>query len=204
MTSPGFTFVRGAALPGLALALSTLLACGPEPAGAGDDDDDTETEPTGTTASTPMTTAGMTAAETTAGGGEADAGSDDDDTTGDAMADSDSGRGFIDDADDGPDDGGPQPLGGMCSASDECDSGFCYDIPMFGGVCSECLMDSDCDMGTCAGDFNAGYAVCTDGALGLMCDSDEGCMGELVCGTVIDTGGSSLSFSMQQAIQKRT
>ena len=190
MTSPGFTFVR-AALPGLALALSTLLACGPEPAGAGGDDEDTEAEPTGTTASTPVTTAGMTAADDTAGGGDADAGSDDNGTTsGDMEGDSDTGRGFIDDAeDDAPDDGGPQPLGGMCSSGDECDSGFCYDIPMFGGVCSECLMDSDCEMGTCAGDFNAGYAVCTDGALGLMCDSDEGCMGDLVCGELIDTGG---------------
>ena len=99
MTSPGFTFVRGAALPGLALALSTLLACGPEPAGAGDDDDDTETEPTGTTASTPMTTAGMTAAETTAGGGEADAGSDDD--GGGATVVVDAGTVVVDDGADG-------------------------------------------------------------------------------------------------------
>lgn len=190
MTSPGFTFVRASVLPGIVLALSTLLACGPEPAGSGGDDEDTEAGPTGTTASTPVTTAGMTAADDTVGGGEADAGSDDNGTTsGDMEGSSDGGRSFIDDAEGSGDGSGPQPLGGMCSSGEECDSGFCYDIPMFGGVCSECLMDSDCEMGTCAGDFNAGYAVCTDGALGLMCDSDEGCMGELVCGELIDTGG---------------
>ena len=192
MTFRGSTLLRGVALSGLALALTTLLGCGPEAAGAGDDEDaDTEAEATSTTATMPMTTAPMTTAGSTAGGGEADAGSDEGTTSDDMDGDADSGRGFIDDAEDDamPDDGGPQPLGGSCSSGDECDSGFCYDIPTFGGVCSECLMDSDCEMGTCAGDFGLGYAVCTDGALGLMCDSDEGCMGDLVCGELIDTGG---------------
>lgn len=84
---------------------------------------------------------------------------------------------------------GPQPNGSMCGGADECESGFCYQVPMLGGVCSECLMDSDCETGTCAVDFNALYAVCTDGSLGMMCDSDEGCMGELVCTELLDTGG---------------
>jgi hypothetical protein len=70
---------------------------------------------------------------------------------------------------------------------------FCYDIPSVGGRCSECLEDADCMMmgaaGTCALDFNAGFAVCTDGGLGAMCMSDAGCQMGLVCATLVDTGG---------------
>ncbi|HET6581970.1 MAG TPA: hypothetical protein VFG69_00960 [Nannocystaceae bacterium] len=84
---------------------------------------------------------------------------------------------------------GPQPNGGMCESNEGCDSGFCYLLPMIGGVCSECLMDADCEMGTCALSVEMMYAVCTMGELGDMCDSDEGCMGELVCTQLIDTGG---------------
>ena len=83
---------------------------------------------------------------------------------------------------------GPQPNGAQCAGESECESGFCYTIPMVGGVCSECLMDQDCDMGTCSLDA-VGYAICTDGSQGNMCDTDEGCMGELVCTELIDTGG---------------
>ncbi len=83
----------------------------------------------------------------------------------------------------------PGPNGEQCGGNDDCESGLCYIIPMLGGVCSECLMDSDCEMGTCSIDGAAGYAVCTDGSIGNMCDSDEGCMGALVCSELIDTGG---------------
>lgn len=82
----------------------------------------------------------------------------------------------------------PQPNGSQCSDAVECESGYCYQIPMLGGVCSECLVDTDCEMGTCSLD-PVGYAVCTDGSLGVMCSSDEGCMGELVCAELINTGG---------------
>ncbi len=106
----------------------------------------------------------------------------------DTADESDSG-GFInpDSEDSGPT--APGPNGAQCSANDECESMFCYTIPMLGGVCSECLADADCEMGTCAIDAAAMYAVCTDGSLGNMCDSDEGCMGALVCTELIDTGG---------------
>lgn len=89
--------------------------------------------------------------------------------------------------DSGPD--GPQPNGGGCANNEGCESGFCYAIPQIGGVCSECLVDSDCEAGTCAVDFAAMYAVCTDGSIGNMCNSDEGCAGDLVCTELIDTGG---------------
>jgi hypothetical protein len=84
---------------------------------------------------------------------------------------------------------GPQPNGGMCMTNEDCVSMFCYQIPMLGGVCSECLVDEDCKTGTCGIDFNAMYAICMPGAMGDMCNTDEGCMGDLVCATVVDTGG---------------
>lgn len=111
-------------------------------------------------------------------------------STSDGGSDTMDGGNFIDpNTDSGP--GDPLPNGGECSSNDECQSGFCYTIPTLGGVCSECLQDSDCGEGesTCGVDFNTGYAVCTDGSLGKMCDSDEGCQGDLVCGELIDTGG---------------
>ncbi len=88
-------------------------------------------------------------------------------------------------------DAGPMPLpnGSPCTGPGDCETEFCYTIPMIGGVCSECLMDSDCGMGTCSVDFMMGYAVCTDGGIGVMCNSDKGCMDDLVCAEVIDTGG---------------
>jgi hypothetical protein len=88
---------------------------------------------------------------------------------------------------DGPID--PGPNGAMCSSNDDCTSGYCYEVPSLGGFCSECINDSDCDAGTCSLDFNLLYAVCTDGQLGVMCDSTRGCMEGLVCEPLVDTGG---------------
>ncbi|MBV1858702.1 MAG: hypothetical protein KUG77_09850 [Nannocystaceae bacterium] len=82
----------------------------------------------------------------------------------------------------------PQPNGAQCAAAPDCESAFCYVIPQVGGVCSECLVDEDCDTGTCSLDA-VGYAICTDGSQGNMCNTDEGCAGELVCTELIDTGG---------------
>lgn len=118
----------------------------------------------------------------------AEGGSDGVDVTSDGPVDSSGG--FINPESGGETAGpGPQPNGGQCESNEGCDSGFCYVLPMIGGVCSECLMDSDCEMGTCALSVDVMYAVCTMGELGDMCDSDEGCMGELVCTQLIDTGG---------------
>jgi len=78
---------------------------------------------------------------------------------------------------------------GVSDNNGACESEFCFVVPMLGGTCSECLMDSDCGEGTCSLDFMAGYALCTDGSQGVMCDSDEGCMGELVCSEILNTGG---------------
>lgn len=84
----------------------------------------------------------------------------------------------------------PQPNGSPCKGEGDCESEFCYENPLMGGgVCSECLTDEDCGEGTCSVDFMLGYAVCADGALGLMCNTDEGCMDELVCAELINTGG---------------
>lgn len=158
-----------------AAALSGAACAGDdEPSGGGTDGDTEGTGGTATTGSsesaTSTTSPGSATAATSSGTGMDDGGFVDPDT-----------------GDTGP--MGPQPNGGMCTSDDECESGFCYTVPQLGGVCSECLQDSDCRMGTCSLDVGLGYAVCTDGSLGAMCDSDEGCMGDLVCSELIDTGG---------------
>ncbi len=171
--------------PALATLVMLLAACGgpDESSGSGDDSSSTGgTGPETATATQGMssTTAGSTLTSSTT--------SETASTT--TAGSSDESMGFIN-PDSGEDSGPnpPGPNGSMCGGPEECESGFCYQVPMLGGVCSECLMDSDCESGTCAIDFNTMYAICTDGSLGSMCDSDEGCMGELVCTELIDTGG---------------
>ena len=105
--------------------------------------------------------------------------------------DPDSDGGDDDDDSEGDDDDGNEPLGGQCSSSGQCASGSCWTGPML-GVCSECETDIDCQdggAGTCAFDFDLMYAVCTDGGLGAMCESDDACAPGLVCAQAIDTGG---------------
>lgn len=87
---------------------------------------------------------------------------------------------------------GPQPNGSPCDSGEECESEICYQIPMFGGVCSECETDQDCmdsREGLNCSLGQIGYAECLDGGLGTMCMSDESCEGDLVCAQVIDLGG---------------
>jgi hypothetical protein len=173
MTTRRLGWPRWIALGCMTLAAACSSKDGPAASGA----DETETQET----------QGATATDS-ATSGASDSGASDT-TTGDDSTGMDDG-GFINPettSDSGS--GDPQPNGAMCGSNAECQSGFCYQIPQVGGVCSECLMDADCEMGTCALDFDALYAVCTDGSLGSMCDSDEGCMGELVCTELIDTGG---------------
>lgn len=91
--------------------------------------------------------------------------------------------------DEGP--SGDLPNGDFCDLDGDCQSGYCYQIPMLGGVCSECITDADCETGSCQPDFGAGYAVCTEGALGNDCMSDRGCAPGLVCADVFGAGGLS-------------
>jgi hypothetical protein len=83
----------------------------------------------------------------------------------------------------------PQPNGSFCGLDEECKSGHCTGIPDVGGVCSDCAVDADCEMGTCVFDFSVGYSTCTDGSVGVDCMSDEGCADGLVCADVFDAGG---------------
>lgn len=182
-------FVRHGFTGALTIASGLLIAACPGDDGSADGG---ATEGEDTTGGTPDPgtdgASGAVTMSTTAGGTSSTTTPPGLDTSGDDGSGMES-AGFITagNTDDGPI--GPQPNGAQCSSPDECDSGFCYDVPMLGGVCSECTMDSDCAMGTCAVDFQAMYAVCTDGSQGSMCDSDRGCMGDLVCEPLVDTGG---------------
>lgn len=169
----------------------TLGGCGSAVDVEGDTDEGSSSGGTAaSTSGTPVTTSpGVTTNATadTMGATTAPPTSDTANDTGDSSTTSDDG-GFIspETGDDTATD--PQPNGAQCAAAPECESEFCYVIPQVGGVCSECLVDEDCDTGTCSLDA-VGYAVCTDGSQGNMCNTDEGCAGDLVCTELIDTGG---------------
>jgi len=84
----------------------------------------------------------------------------------------------------------PQPDGSMCSADAECESMSCYNVPLLGGLCGECKVDSDCDGGGCTiPNPLAGIgATCNKGGSGEGCMSDEVCNDPNApfCGTVLD------------------
>jgi hypothetical protein len=174
---------------GILLAVMTTVACSDDGNAGQNDDSESGGEDTTGSATNETATASQSSTITATASASAEGDGESADVTTDGSADSSESAGFINDDGDTGGSGGPQPNGGQCESNEGCDSGFCYVLPMIGGVCSECLMDADCEMGTCALDAAAMYAVCTMGELGDMCDSDEGCMGELVCTELIDTGG---------------
>ncbi len=165
------------------VAFAAIFGCSDDDGNPGQDGDGSGASESGGSGSG-SATAGMSS--TTPASSGPSASDDGADSTASSSAD---GASFInmEGGSDGPT--GPQPNGAQCGTNEECESMFCYTIPMFGGVCSECLVDADCGTGTCAFSPAAMYGVCTDGSLGVMCDSDEGCMGDLVCTELIDTGG---------------
>jgi hypothetical protein len=80
--------------------------------------------------------------------------------------------------------------GARCDQHDECASDRCFYIPLLGGLCSECLIDADCDGRGCSLpgvlDSPPRPARCTDGALGEGCMSDAVCQEPLVCAQILD------------------
>ncbi len=88
---------------------------------------------------------------------------------------------------------GTTMLGEACTDGCQCASGICYALPLVGSACSQCLVDTDCQVGgvgTCSYDPVTSAAGCTTGELGVMCQpSAAGCAAGLVCAQVIDTQG---------------
>jgi hypothetical protein len=170
------------------LALAMLLpACSSAEEGgtSNTDSEGGETSSTGTstasdTASGSASMTGASASSTSATTTTSGSTTDDESSTGGGFINPESG------GETGPD--GPQPNGAECANNDQCESGFCYMVPMVGGVCSECLTDADCEF-TCSLDAAAGYAACSDGSTGVMCESTDGCADGLVCAELLDTGG---------------
>lgn len=165
------------------LALTLLTASALVGAGCGDDDAPPAADSTGGASSDGTATGSMVSATSQGTNSSAD-------TTAGPTTDGMDTAGFLGGStDDGP--LPPQPNGSPCEGPLDCESGYCFPSPLPGvpSVCSECVDDVDCDMGTCSLDPTVLYAVCTDGGIGVMCDSDEGCMGDLVCTTLVETGG---------------
>ncbi|MCX4240814.1 hypothetical protein [Paraliomyxa miuraensis] len=166
--------IRTVTLAWMAAASLAVVACG---------DDTNPPSADGTTSAASTSTTGSSTGGTVSATGQVDTTAGSESSTG--LADGS----FLDPDSSGADGPIPQGNGSQCADDAECVSGFCYQIPTIGGVCSECIDDDDCEMGTCSLDPMALHAVCTDGSLGVMCSSDEGCMGALVCAPLVDTGG---------------
>ena len=169
--------------------LGVPAACGPD--GTTDAMTDGSSESSGDTTGGPATATTMPGT-TTAMPGSTSMGDDTSSTT--AMVEPDSSGGSSDEAGfiPRPDAGGPSdpyPLGEQCEADRECASGSCFLFPGLDfGLCSECALDSDCMIdggpGTCS--FGQAWAVCTGGEAGTMCQSSEGCEGDLVCAPIFE------------------
>src|SRR5690606_9780436 len=101
---------------------------------------------------------------------------------------SDDGNFIMDDGPDTAETGALGNLGDQCMSDGNCaEDLFCNGIPGFGGICSECGSDADCDEGNCT--FGAAYFTCGDGSAGQMCESDEVCGDDLHCAEVANLGG---------------
>ncbi len=149
--------------------------------GRTDSEGDSETTDGNTSTSGSSTTAGPA---TTSG---TDGGSSSTSTTTDAQTSDDSAA-FLTNGMQTTTAGGPLPNGSMCGSDADCESMMCYEIPMFGGFCSECKTDADCpaEMPSCSLDALSMQAVCKEAALGVQCSSDAICAGaDLVCQSII-------------------
>jgi len=84
----------------------------------------------------------------------------------------------------------PQENGAMCEVNEECISGFCFYINLLGGICGECLVDSDCPDGGCSLPNPLAQppvgAHCNMGEPGAGCMSDDICQDGYVCATILE------------------
>lgn len=89
--------------------------------------------------------------------------------------------------------GGELPDGEPCEDDQQCASGHCFVVGIFGGICGECVTDSDCDGGGCTPPNPIAVppapSTCNDGAFGDGCMSDEVCDDGLRCATVLEVPG---------------
>ena len=170
----------------------TFTGCRGEDAGTSETDSGTSTTgASGTTTDTPTTTT-----PTTTGAESSTSGTTGTPTTSgepDTSADN-SGNFLTTNTDTGNTTGdpGPGPNGAMCSSDADCASMNCVSL-LLGMVqfCGECNEDQDCvDAGSgtaCTFSIPNQAAMCTKGDPGSTCMSDEACMGDQFCESVLDT-----------------
>ncbi len=100
----------------------------------------------------------------------------------------------------------PQPNGESCTENEGCISALCFSTPL-GGVCGECVTDLDCADITGGGctipnplAVPPSGATCNMGEPGAGCMSDEICMGEQVCATILDVPGLLTASTCSECI----
>lgn len=155
--------------------LSGVLACASD---SGSDDGNTGNTDGGTGADTGATSAPNTTGMSMSGGMTSSPGTDGSDGGTSAAGST------------GPAE--PQPDGSSCTENEECISGKCFVVSILGGICGECLTDTDCPDGGCSlpnpiSNPPVG-AHCNMGEPGAGCETDDVCqMG--VCATILDVPG---------------
>lgn len=85
----------------------------------------------------------------------------------------------------------PQP-GVECTMNERCAAGACFVLPVLGGVCGECVDDSDCEFGCSPPNYFAApplASVCNMGMLGEGCQTTDVCVDDLLCTLIFDLPG---------------
>jgi hypothetical protein len=104
---------------------------------------------------------------------------------------------------DGPVD--PLPNGEECTSHEDCISMMCFTVGVLGGVCGECLLDTDCEGGGCSipnpiADPPEG-ATCNMGEQGEGCMSSEVCAGEQVCAEILNVPGILVASTCSDCLE---
>ena len=170
-------------------ALLALSACGTpkDPADTGDDESTSQPQ-TETTDNTPTDSVGETSVGSSSEGGMSEA-----QTMGETSNSTGPDTGVTTEmaCPDMPD----QENNAECTDSSGCGckSGLCFLVPILGGWCGECLVDTDCGEGGCSvpNPIAGTGSVCNTGEPGAGCMTDDVCTDpdNLSCGTLLEVPG---------------
>ena len=178
----------------LCIGAFLLAACGtPKDTTASGDESSSSSSPLTTTGDTPTDSNGMTSVgETTTTSGVSESQTMGEDTSS-TQPDT-----TVTDATTGPA-GCPDPedqdnnLECTDATGCGCKSGFCFLVPILGGWCGECLVDTDCGAGGCSvpNPIAMTGATCNNGEPGAGCMTDAVCTDadNALCGTLLEVPG---------------
>ena len=177
----------------LCVGFFLLAACGtPKDTTASGDESSSSSSPLTTTGDTPTDSNGMTSVgdstTTTSGASESQTMGEDTSSTQPDTTVTDPTTGGCPD---------PENQDNNLECTDAtgcgCKSGFCFLVPILGGWCGECLVDTDCGAGGCSvpNPIAMTGATCNMGEPGAGCMTDAVCTDadNALCGTLLEVPG---------------